>query len=228
MLRTRGTITDDVEHVAGGKTFFWAGDYSDNLNERETLRHRPQRLRDVRAQALARPPRTATSSSWPTSSPTSSTACASSARGARFVAMDSMNLWIDIASDSLVQVIRDRRLPDPQRRGARAADRAADAAGGGAQEMLTGARGRRRQAGQVRRRALLRATTSSPCRPTRWRRSSTRPARATRSPAASSATSPRSRDERDRPRAARAARWPTARRWPRSTSRSSAPSASRA
>src|SRR5688572_3606970 len=36
-LRTRGTITDDVEHVAGGKTFFWKGVYSKNLNERETL-----------------------------------------------------------------------------------------------------------------------------------------------------------------------------------------------
>src|SRR3954469_23295277 len=37
VLRTRGTITDDVEHVAGGRTFFWKGVYSDNLNERETL-----------------------------------------------------------------------------------------------------------------------------------------------------------------------------------------------
>ena len=36
-LRTRGTITDDVEHVAGGKTFFWSGVYADNLNSRETL-----------------------------------------------------------------------------------------------------------------------------------------------------------------------------------------------
>ena len=35
-LQTRGTVTDDVEHVPGGKTFFWAGEYSDNLNERET------------------------------------------------------------------------------------------------------------------------------------------------------------------------------------------------
>src|SRR3954447_9509755 len=31
-LRTRDTITDDVEHVAGGKTFFWSGVYADNLN----------------------------------------------------------------------------------------------------------------------------------------------------------------------------------------------------
>src|ERR687884_370310 len=37
VLQTRGTITDDVERVAGGKTFFWAGQYSADLNVRETL-----------------------------------------------------------------------------------------------------------------------------------------------------------------------------------------------
>ena len=26
-LRTRGTITDDVERIEGGKTFFWKGEY---------------------------------------------------------------------------------------------------------------------------------------------------------------------------------------------------------
>ena len=35
---------------------------------------------------------------------------------ARFVALDSMNLWIDIARDSLVAAIDERRLRDPQRR----------------------------------------------------------------------------------------------------------------
>src|SRR5215212_7121864 len=37
VLRTRGTITDDVEHVAGGRTFFWKGEYGWDLNSRETL-----------------------------------------------------------------------------------------------------------------------------------------------------------------------------------------------
>src|SRR5690554_2767181 len=36
ILRTRGTVTDDVEQVPGGKTFFWKGEYSTNLNQRET------------------------------------------------------------------------------------------------------------------------------------------------------------------------------------------------
>ena len=37
LLSTRGTNTDDVERVAGGKSFFWAGEYGWDLNSRETL-----------------------------------------------------------------------------------------------------------------------------------------------------------------------------------------------
>src|SRR5438093_364759 len=37
ILATRGTSIDDVERIPGGKTFYWAGRYSANLNVRETL-----------------------------------------------------------------------------------------------------------------------------------------------------------------------------------------------
>src|ERR1700743_1923449 len=37
VLRGRGVNTDDVEHVAGGKTFFWAGRYERDVNIRHTL-----------------------------------------------------------------------------------------------------------------------------------------------------------------------------------------------
>src|ERR1700709_2664211 len=37
VLRTRGTDTRDVEHVAGGETFFWRGEYDRDLNSRRTL-----------------------------------------------------------------------------------------------------------------------------------------------------------------------------------------------
>jgi sugar/nucleoside kinase (ribokinase family) len=36
-LRARGVNTDDIEHVEGGKTFFWAGEYEWNVNIRHTL-----------------------------------------------------------------------------------------------------------------------------------------------------------------------------------------------
>jgi len=37
VLATRGTNIDDVEHIAGGASFFWAGEYGWDLNTRETL-----------------------------------------------------------------------------------------------------------------------------------------------------------------------------------------------
>ncbi len=37
VLATRGSSIDDVERVAGGKTFFWKGKYGWDLNTRETL-----------------------------------------------------------------------------------------------------------------------------------------------------------------------------------------------
>src|SRR3954462_4644622 len=37
ILATRGTSTDDVERIAGGKTFFWAGEYGWDLTRGETL-----------------------------------------------------------------------------------------------------------------------------------------------------------------------------------------------
>ncbi len=37
VLATRGSSIDDVERVAGGKTFFWKGEYGWDLNTRETL-----------------------------------------------------------------------------------------------------------------------------------------------------------------------------------------------
>jgi sugar/nucleoside kinase (ribokinase family) len=104
VMRRRSIDVSDVERVAGGKTFFWQGEYGWDLNSRETLdtqlgvfegfqpklseRSRasdvlflaniqPDLQRDVRAQLPH----------------------------ARFVALDSMNLWIDIARDSLVAAI---------------------------------------------------------------------------------------------------------------------------
>jgi sugar/nucleoside kinase (ribokinase family) len=104
VLTRRGVDVGDVERIAGGRTFFWQGEYGWDLNSRETLdtqlgvfegftpklsdRSRasdvlflaniqPQLQREVRAQMPE----------------------------ARFVALDSMNLWIDIARDTLVQAI---------------------------------------------------------------------------------------------------------------------------
>lgn len=100
VLHGRGVDTEDIENVAGGSTFFWRGVYGWDLNNRETLATelgvfasfvpklsptsrdcdvlflaniQPELQRDVRAQCSH----------------------------ARFVALDSMNLWIETAGDAL-------------------------------------------------------------------------------------------------------------------------------
>ncbi len=104
VMRRRGIDISDIERVAGGRTFFWKGEYGWDLNSRETLdtqlgvfegfqpklseRSRasevlflaniqPQLQLDVRAQLP----------------------------GARVVALDSMNRWIDVAREQLVRAI---------------------------------------------------------------------------------------------------------------------------
>ena len=36
MLESRGVVTDDIERVAGGKSFFWRGHYDYDLNVAHT------------------------------------------------------------------------------------------------------------------------------------------------------------------------------------------------
>ncbi|MBV9535859.1 MAG: sugar kinase, partial [Solirubrobacterales bacterium] len=103
VLRARGVDTRDIEHVAG-RTFFWRGEYSWDLSTRQTLdtqlgvfagfeprlsdesrgaelvflaNIQPQLQRQVRAQCTA----------------------------ARFVALDSMNLWIETERPALIEAL---------------------------------------------------------------------------------------------------------------------------
>jgi sugar/nucleoside kinase (ribokinase family) len=104
VLERRGILTDDIEQVEGGQSFFWRGRYDYDLNVAHTedtqlgvfgefepklsassqgadmlflANIQPDLQRQVRAQ------------------------CGS----ARFSALDSMNLWIDTAKDSLLTAI---------------------------------------------------------------------------------------------------------------------------
>src|SRR6266496_6061224 len=36
VLRSHGVITDDIEHVEGGQTFFWKGHYEYDMNQAHT------------------------------------------------------------------------------------------------------------------------------------------------------------------------------------------------
>jgi sugar/nucleoside kinase (ribokinase family) len=104
VLERRGVVTDDIERVEGGRSFFWRGRYEYDLNVAHTedtqlgvfgefepklsaeaeaadmlflANIQPDLQRRVRAQCGA----------------------------ARFSALDSMNLWIDTAKDSLLGAI---------------------------------------------------------------------------------------------------------------------------
>jgi sugar/nucleoside kinase (ribokinase family) len=104
VLRSHAVNTDDIEHVEGGKTFFWAGEYEWNVNIRHTLdtqlnvfgefqpklseaakqsevlflaNIQPDLQRDVREQCT----------------------------GAKLAGLDSMNYWIESTRDSLIRTI---------------------------------------------------------------------------------------------------------------------------
>jgi sugar/nucleoside kinase (ribokinase family) len=104
ILATRGTIVDDVERVAGGASFFWAGAYGWDLNHRETLDTRLgvfESFQPRLSAAAAACDVLFLANIQPDLQHDVLDQCA----GARFVALDSMNLWIDVARPSLVATV---------------------------------------------------------------------------------------------------------------------------
>jgi sugar/nucleoside kinase (ribokinase family) len=104
VLRSRGVETADIEQIAGGKTFFWKGVYGWDLNDRETL------ATDLNVFAEFQPKLSSESQAadvlfLANIQPDLQREVRALCRGARFVALDSMNLWIEIARDSLVAAI---------------------------------------------------------------------------------------------------------------------------
>lgn len=104
ILRTRGTVTDDVEQVPGGKTFFWKGEYSTNLNQRET--HVTElNVFETFQPKLSQGSRDADVLFLANIQPQLQLEVLEQCNGPRFVAMDSMDLWINIAHEQLIEVI---------------------------------------------------------------------------------------------------------------------------
>ncbi|WP_354700289.1 hypothetical protein DSM112329_00557 [Paraconexibacter sp. AEG42_29] len=104
-LRTRGTITDDVEHIAGGKTFFWKGVYGDNLNSRETL-VTDLNVFETFEPKLSDAARACDVLFLANIQPDLQFGVLQQCEGARFTALDSMDLWINIARESLERTIK--------------------------------------------------------------------------------------------------------------------------
>ena len=104
VLHARGVDTDDIERIAGGRTFFWAGRYERDVNVRHTLQTDLNVFEDFEPK-LSEASRSADVVFLANIQPELQIAVREQCDRARFTAMDSMNLWIDIARDDLVRAI---------------------------------------------------------------------------------------------------------------------------
>lgn len=104
VLRARGVEIDDIEHVAGGSTFFWRGEYGWDLNERTTLATELGVFADFEPK-LSSAARDADVLFLANIQPELQRRVREQCADARFVALDSMNLWIETARDSLIETV---------------------------------------------------------------------------------------------------------------------------
>jgi sugar/nucleoside kinase (ribokinase family) len=106
VLRGRGIDVSDIEHVPGGRTFFWRGEYGWDLNSRETL---DTQLNVFEHFAPKLSPASCASEVLFLANiqPALQLAVRRQCHDTRFTALDSMNLWIDVARDSLIEAINE-------------------------------------------------------------------------------------------------------------------------
>ncbi len=104
VMRRRGVDVSDVELVSGGSTFFWQGEYGWDLNSRETLDTQLGVFEGF-SPKLSERSRSSDVLFLANIQPDLQHEVRRQLPHARFVALDSMNLWIDLARDSLVRAI---------------------------------------------------------------------------------------------------------------------------
>jgi sugar/nucleoside kinase (ribokinase family) len=105
VLESRGIDTGDIQRVPGGRTFFWRGRYDFDLNVAHTLDTQLNVFGEFDPQ-LSDAARAADTVFLANIQPDLQRSVRQQCEAARFVALDSMNLWIEIARDSLVETIR--------------------------------------------------------------------------------------------------------------------------
>jgi len=100
VLESRGVITDDIERVEGGKTFFWQGHYEYDMN----VAHTDDTQLNVFAEfdpKLSEESKNAEMLFLGNIQPELQLQIRRSCEGAEFVGLDSMNFWLDSARDAL-------------------------------------------------------------------------------------------------------------------------------
>jgi sugar/nucleoside kinase (ribokinase family) len=104
ILESHGIVTDDIERVAGGETFFWQGHYEYDMN----VAHTDDTQLNVFAEfdpKLSEASRNAEMLFLGNIQPELQQRVRASCERAEFAALDSMNFWLDNERDSLKRAI---------------------------------------------------------------------------------------------------------------------------
>ena len=104
VLHRHGVITDDIEHVEGGQTFFWSGEYEWDLNTAKTLDTQLNVFGDFQPK-LSDASRDCDLLFLANIQPDLQREVREQCGGVQAAALDSMNFWIEKTRDSLIQTI---------------------------------------------------------------------------------------------------------------------------
>jgi sugar/nucleoside kinase (ribokinase family) len=104
VLEGRGVQTGDIERVEGGKSFFWRGRYEYDLNVAHTEDTQLGVFGEFEPK-LSPESKAADTLFLANIQPDLQRQVRAQCNGARFCGLDSMNLWIDTAKDSLLAAI---------------------------------------------------------------------------------------------------------------------------
>ena len=105
VFRRHNINTDDIERVADGKTFFWRGRYEYDLNTAHTLDTQLNVFETFQPK-LSEKSKSARLVFLANIQPTLQKEVREQCVNAEFVAMDTMNFWIDSAKDALIETIK--------------------------------------------------------------------------------------------------------------------------
>jgi sugar/nucleoside kinase (ribokinase family) len=104
VLADRGVNTDDIERVSGGKTFFWRGHYDYDMNTAHTDETQLNVFGDFKPK-LSEESKSAETVFLANIQPDLQSEVRQQCTRAELVGLDSMNLWIETARQSLVRAI---------------------------------------------------------------------------------------------------------------------------
>ena len=103
-LESRGVNTEGIQKIENEKSFYWAGEYSHNLNSRETLTTELNVLEDFEP-TLPDSYKDSEFVMLGNLTPDIQMKVIEQVNSPKLVAMDTMNFWMDIAWDGLMEVI---------------------------------------------------------------------------------------------------------------------------